>query len=62
MLRKSPSGQVTSGRVFGYHYVGVLCANETRSHVERNINDDEAAVVPEVTDHSAIDECSAPPP
>src|SRR5262249_43973430 len=39
MLRKAAAGHVTGGRVFGYDNVRV------EGHVERRINDEEAAVV-----------------
>jgi site-specific DNA recombinase len=51
MVRKAESGQVTGGRVFGYDNVEVfadgLDANgkPRRSHVDRKINDREAAIV-----------------
>lgn len=45
MRRKARAGHVTGGRVFGYDNVEVLNAVGVRSHVERRINDEEAAVV-----------------
>ena len=45
MQRKARAGHVTGGRVFGYDNVEVLGADGQRSHVERRINDAEAAVV-----------------
>jgi site-specific DNA recombinase len=45
MLRKARAGHVTGGRVFGYTNVDVPGADGKRSHVERRINDDEAAIV-----------------
>ncbi len=42
--RREP-GHVTGGRVFGYDNVDIPGADGKRSHVERSINDDEAAVV-----------------
>ena len=45
MLRKAKAGHVTGGRVFGYDNVEVLGADGKRSHVERRINEAEAAVV-----------------
>jgi DNA invertase Pin-like site-specific DNA recombinase len=45
MHRKAAAGQVTGGRVFGYDNIEVLDANGERSHVERRINEAEAAVV-----------------
>jgi site-specific DNA recombinase len=45
MRRKAAAGQVTGGRVFGYDNLEVLGANGERSHVERRINEAEAAVI-----------------
>jgi DNA invertase Pin-like site-specific DNA recombinase len=45
MIRKARAGHVTGGRVFGYDNVEVLGADGGRSHVERRINEVEAAVV-----------------
>ena len=45
MLRKAKSGHVTGGRVFGYDNVDVPGADGKRSHVERRINEREAAVI-----------------
>ena len=45
MLRKARAGHVTGGRVFGYDNVEILGADGQRSHVERRINEAEAAVV-----------------
>jgi DNA invertase Pin-like site-specific DNA recombinase len=45
MLRKAKAGHVTGGRVFGYDNVDVLNASGKRSHVERRINEAEAAIV-----------------
>jgi site-specific DNA recombinase len=45
MQRKARAGHVTGGRVFGYDNVEVLGPDGQRSHVERRINQDEAAVV-----------------
>ncbi len=45
MLRKAKAGHVTGGRVFGYDNVEVRGANGERSHVERRIHEDQAAVV-----------------
>jgi site-specific DNA recombinase len=45
MQRKARAGHVTGGRVFGYDNVEVLGINGQRSHVERRINEAEAAVV-----------------
>jgi DNA invertase Pin-like site-specific DNA recombinase len=43
--RKARAGYVTGGRVFGYTNVDVIGPDGRRSHVERAINDAEAAVV-----------------
>jgi site-specific DNA recombinase len=43
--RKARSGYVTGGRVFGYDNVEIRGADGHRSHVERRINETEAAVV-----------------
>lgn len=45
MQRKARAGHVTGGRVFGYDNVNVTSADGSRSHVERRINDHEAATV-----------------
>ena len=45
MQRKARAGHVTGGRVFGYDNVEILVADGQRSHVERRINEAEAAVV-----------------
>lgn len=45
MVRKARAGHVTGGRVFGYDNVEILDAAGRRSHVERRINDAEAATV-----------------
>ena len=45
MQRKAKAGHVTGGRVFGYDNVEVRTADGERSHVERRINDAEAAIV-----------------
>ena len=48
MVRKARAGHVTGGRVFGYDNVEMLGSSGERSHVERRINDAEAAVVREI--------------
>ena len=48
MRRKARAGHVTGGRVFGYDNVEVLDAAGRRSHVERRINEAEAAVVRQI--------------
>src|SRR5918993_2601935 len=45
MSRKARAGHVTGGRVFGYDNVEVLAPTGERSHVERRINEAEAAVI-----------------
>lgn len=45
MLRKAKAGHVTGGSVFGYSNIEVLGADGKRSHVERRIDDQQAAVV-----------------
>jgi site-specific DNA recombinase len=45
MMRRAKAGYVTGGRCFGYDNVEILGAGGVRSHVERRINEDEAAVV-----------------
>ena len=44
MLRKARAGHVTGGRLFGYRNVDVLSRGQ-RSHVERQVDEAEAAVV-----------------
>ena len=48
MLRKAKAGHVTGGRVFGYDNVEVLGVDGKRSHVERQINECEAATVRQI--------------
>jgi DNA invertase Pin-like site-specific DNA recombinase len=48
MQRKARAGHVTGGRVFGYDNVDVVGADGKRSHVERRINEREAAVVRQI--------------
>jgi site-specific DNA recombinase len=45
MQRKARAGHVTGGRVFGYDNIEIRGADGKRSHVERRINVNEAAVV-----------------
>jgi site-specific DNA recombinase len=45
MQRKARAGHVTGGRVFGFDNVEVLAADGQRSHVQRKVNEPEAAVV-----------------
>ena len=53
MVRKAKAGHVTGGRVFGYDNVEILGPDGQRSHVERRINEAEAAVVRRIFDLSA---------
>ncbi len=53
MSRKAKAGHVTGGRVFGYDNVEVSDASGERSHVKRQINDAEAAVVRRIFELSA---------
>lgn len=53
MARKAKAGHVTGGRVFGYDNVEVLGESGERSHVNRVINADEAAVVRRIFELSA---------
>ena len=53
MLRKAKAGHVTGGRVFGFDNVEVCLADGSRSHVERRINEAEAAVVRAIFDRYA---------
>ena len=45
MVRKARAGHVTGGRVFAYDNVDVAGPDGRRSHVERRVNQGEAAVV-----------------
>jgi site-specific DNA recombinase len=53
MLRKARAGHVTGGRVFGYDNVEVTGSDGRRSHVERRINEAEAAVVRQIFELAA---------
>src|ERR1700704_5029856 len=44
MLRKAKAGHVTGGRLFGYDNIDIAGGGK-RSHVERQINETEAAVI-----------------
>src|SRR5262245_39617426 len=48
MIRRARAGYVTGGRVFGYDNVEVLDASGARSHVERRVNESEAAIVRQI--------------
>ena len=50
MHGKARAGQVTGGAVFGYRNREVVGANGRRSHVERQIDDTQAAVVRRIFD------------
>jgi DNA invertase Pin-like site-specific DNA recombinase len=52
-LQQAHAGHVTGGRVFGFDNVDVVDASGRRSHVERRINDAEAAIVRRVFELSA---------
>ena len=53
MQRKARAGHVTGGRVFGYDNVEILGADGKRSHVERQINETEAAIVRRIFERCA---------
>jgi len=53
MLRKAKAGHVTGGRVFGYDNLEIGGPDGRRSHVERRINEAEAAIVRQVFHLSA---------
>lgn len=52
MTRKARAGHVTGGRVFRYDNLEILGPDGRRSHVERRINETEAAVVRQIFDLS----------
>jgi hypothetical protein len=43
-LSQARAGHVTGGRVFGYDNVAIDGAHRQRSHVERRVNESEAAI------------------
>ena len=53
LRRKAEAGHVTGGRVFGYDNVEIRGLSGERSHVERRINEPEAAVVREIFERCA---------
>lgn len=53
MLRKAGAGHVTGERVFGYHNVNAMTSDGQRSHVTRQVNEEEAAVVRRIFELSA---------
>ena len=53
MQRKAKAGHVTGGRVFGYDNVEIVGPDGQRSHVERRINESEAAVVRQIFERCA---------
>jgi DNA invertase Pin-like site-specific DNA recombinase len=53
MVRHAKAGHVTGGRCFGYDNVEVLDSNGGRSHVERRVNESEAAIVRRIFELSA---------
>ncbi len=48
MLRKASAGHVTGGRVFGYDNVEIHAPGGGRSHVRREINAEQAAIVRQI--------------
>src|SRR5688572_12353120 len=54
MVRKAKAGHVTGGRVFGYDNVEILNDAGQRSHVERRVNEAEAAVVMRIFELCAV--------
>jgi site-specific DNA recombinase len=48
MLRKARAGHVTGGAVYGYRNVEITDATGRRSHVHRQVEDEQAAVVREI--------------
>jgi len=53
MLRKARAGHVTGGGCFGYRNVDITAARGQRSHVERQIDDEQAAVIRRIFELSA---------
>src|SRR5262245_46438821 len=53
MLRKARAGHCTGGKTFGFDNIEVLGPDGRRSHVERRINEAEAAVVRRIFEMSA---------
>jgi site-specific DNA recombinase len=53
MSRKAKSGHVCGGRTFGYDNVEIRSVTGERSHVERRINETEAAIVRRIFELSA---------
>lgn len=53
MERRARAGYVAGGRCFGYENVVITTPDGKRSHVERVIKDDEAAIVREIFEASA---------
>jgi site-specific DNA recombinase len=53
LLRKARAGHVTGGRLFGYGNVAIVGAAGTRSHVEREVIETEAAVIRRIFELSA---------
>jgi site-specific DNA recombinase len=54
MLRKARAGHVCGGRVFGYDNIEILGIDGKRSHVERRINDGEAAIIRQIFELSVV--------
>src|SRR3954454_2972742 len=53
MVRKARAGHVTGGRVFGYDNVEIMGVDGKRSHVVRQVNDEQAAIVRRIFEMSA---------
>ncbi len=53
LYRKAQAGHVTGGRVFGYDNVDVQDSAGRRTHVERKVNDSQAAVIRRVFELAA---------
>ena len=53
MLRKARSGHCCGGRVFGYDNVEIADTKGNRSHVERRVNETEAAIVRKIFERCA---------
>ena len=53
LKRKAEAGHVTGGACFGYRNHEVTCADGRRSHVERRIDEPEAAIVRCIFEHYA---------
>ena len=56
MVRKARAGHVCGGKTFGYENVDILTSEGQRSHVERRVNEAEAAVVRSIFERYAAGE------